>query len=102
MPVRFVAALCLTAILSSVTFAADKRPAADNSAQVQAKIVYGAAAEQQQRADIDLWISEAVAKKIVLFWPNRRPAGSSLRVRASDSTRATASTSTARYLTNPR
>lgn len=57
--VRFVAALSLMAVLSAVTFAADKKPA-DNSAQVQAKVVYGAAAEQ--RADIDLWISEAVAK----------------------------------------
>lgn len=62
MPLRFATALCLLVILSAVTFAADKKPAADNSAQLQAKVVYGAAAEQQQRADIDLWISKAVAK----------------------------------------
>ena len=63
MPLRFSAALCLMVILSAVTFAADKMPAIDNLTQVQAKVVYGAAAEQQQSADIDLWISEAVAKK---------------------------------------
>ena len=36
--------------------------AADDPAQVQAKVLYGTAAEQQHRADIELWISQAVAK----------------------------------------
>lgn len=36
--------------------------AADNSAQVQANVLYGTADENQQRADIELWISQAVAK----------------------------------------
>ena len=56
MPARFITALCLLVILSAVTFAAD------NPAQVQAKVLYGTAAEQQHRADIDLWISQAVMK----------------------------------------
>ena len=36
--------------------------AAENQSQVQAKVWYGTAAEEQHPADIDLWISKAVAK----------------------------------------
>lgn len=36
--------------------------AADDPAPVQVKVLYGTADENQQRADIDLWISRAVAR----------------------------------------
>ncbi len=36
--------------------------AADDSAQVRVKVLYGTAEEKQQRADIELWISQAVEK----------------------------------------
>lgn len=36
--------------------------ATDNPAQVQAKVLYGTDARDEQRADIELWISKAVAK----------------------------------------
>ena len=44
------------ALLCAVVFAAD------NPAQVQAKVLYGTNQRIEQRADIELWISRAVAK----------------------------------------
>jgi len=36
--------------------------AADPSAPVQAKVLYGTADEEQHRTDVEFWISRAVAK----------------------------------------
>ena len=36
--------------------------AVDSPAQVQAKVLYGTGNDQQHRADIEIWISQAVGK----------------------------------------
>jgi len=48
--------------LASTGLAADKKLAVDDPAQVHAKVLYGTSHEKQLRANIELWISKAVAK----------------------------------------
>ena len=57
--------LCLLGVfllLGSTVLAADKNPAADNPAQIQARVLDGSG-HFEQAGDLELWISQAVAKK---------------------------------------